>query len=451
MTPPSLPPTVAAHVPTGILIDGAWRPAASGQHVRRQRPGHHRDALRRRRRRVRRRPRRPDGGVRRVPRVARHGAARALRAAARGLRDDHRAHRGHRRARDRRGRQAAGRVPRRGRLRRRLRPLVRRAGGPVRGPRPPRALGCQPPARPAPAGRTRAAHHAVELPDRDDRPQGRARARGRLQRRHQARAAHAADHRVRRRDHPRRARGARPAHRRDQRGAVGVGAQHLRPAAVRPAAAQALVHGLDRGRARALLKASADTSCAPRWSWAATRRSSSSRTPTSTPPSRAPCRPRCATPARRASPPTGSSCTRPSPRSSPPALTAAFDKLVVGHGADEGTTVGPLIEEAAVDRVEEVVAEAVDGGARVRIGGERPDRRGLLLRPDRARPRVARPARDHRGDVRARRAGRHVRLRGRGASRSPTPRRSAWSPTPTPATSRASCASRSRSTPGCSA
>src|SRR3954453_11024070 len=31
MTPPSLPPTVAAHVPTGILIDGAWRPAASGK------------------------------------------------------------------------------------------------------------------------------------------------------------------------------------------------------------------------------------------------------------------------------------------------------------------------------------------------------------------------------------------------------------------------------------
>ena len=68
-------------------------------------------------------------------------------------------------------------------------------------------------------------------------------------------------------------------------------------------------------------------------------------------------------------------------------LTAAFDKLVVGHGADEGTTVGPLIESSAVDRVEEVVAEAVDAGARVRIGGDRPDRPGLLLRADRPRPR----------------------------------------------------------------
>ena len=62
-------------------------------------------------------------------------------------------------------------------------------------------------------------------------------------------------------------------------------------------------------------------------------------------------------------------------------LTEAFDKLVVGHGADEGTTVGPLIESSAVDRVEEVVAEAVDAGARVRIGGDRPNRPGYFYAP----------------------------------------------------------------------
>ena len=95
-------------------------------------------------------------------------------------------------------------------------------------------------------------------------------------------------------------------------------------------------------------------------------------------------------------------------------LTEAFDKLVVGHGADEGTTVGPLIESSAVDRVEEVVAEAVDAGARVRIGGDRPDRPGLLLRADRPRPRLRRPARDHRGDLRPGRPRGDVRLRGRG-------------------------------------
>ncbi|WP_315095547.1 NAD-dependent succinate-semialdehyde dehydrogenase [uncultured Cellulomonas sp.] len=62
-------------------------------------------------------------------------------------------------------------------------------------------------------------------------------------------------------------------------------------------------------------------------------------------------------------------------------LTEAFERLVVGHGADEGTTVGPLIEASAVDRVEEVVTEAVDAGARVRIGGDRPKRPGYFYAP----------------------------------------------------------------------
>jgi len=62
-------------------------------------------------------------------------------------------------------------------------------------------------------------------------------------------------------------------------------------------------------------------------------------------------------------------------------LVAAFGKLVVGHGAAEGTSVGPLIEAAAVDKVEELVAAAVDRGASVRLGGERPDRRGYFYSP----------------------------------------------------------------------
>ena len=52
-------------------------------------------------------------------------------------------------------------------------------------------------------------------------------------------------------------------------------------------------------------------------------------------------------------------------------LTDALAALVVGHGAAPGTSVGPLIEAAAVDRVEAAVAAAVDGGARVRTGGRR--------------------------------------------------------------------------------
>ncbi|HEY0187120.1 MAG TPA: NAD-dependent succinate-semialdehyde dehydrogenase [Cellulomonas sp.] len=62
-------------------------------------------------------------------------------------------------------------------------------------------------------------------------------------------------------------------------------------------------------------------------------------------------------------------------------LTAAFDTLLLGHGADPGVTVGPLIEQAAVDRVSAVVAEAVDDGARVRTGGGRPAGRGYFYAP----------------------------------------------------------------------
>ena len=62
-------------------------------------------------------------------------------------------------------------------------------------------------------------------------------------------------------------------------------------------------------------------------------------------------------------------------------LTAAFDDLVVGRGTEPGVTVGPLIEESAVERVDEVVAEAADAGARVRTGGERPPGRGHFYAP----------------------------------------------------------------------
>ena len=55
----------------------------------------------------------------------------------------------------------------------------------------------------------------------------------------------------------------------------------------RPAPAQADLHGLDRGRHQARRAVRARACCGPRWSSAATRRSWSSPTPTSTRPSRA--------------------------------------------------------------------------------------------------------------------------------------------------------------------
>lgn len=62
-------------------------------------------------------------------------------------------------------------------------------------------------------------------------------------------------------------------------------------------------------------------------------------------------------------------------------LTAAFERLVVGRGTEPDVTVGPLIESAAVDRVDDVVAAAADAGARVRTGGERGSGRGYFYRP----------------------------------------------------------------------
>ncbi|WP_298459636.1 NAD-dependent succinate-semialdehyde dehydrogenase [uncultured Cellulomonas sp.] len=62
-------------------------------------------------------------------------------------------------------------------------------------------------------------------------------------------------------------------------------------------------------------------------------------------------------------------------------LTEAFGRLVVGPGADPATTVGPLIEERAAARVAEVVQQAVDGGARVTVGGDRPSGPGSFYRP----------------------------------------------------------------------
>lgn len=62
-------------------------------------------------------------------------------------------------------------------------------------------------------------------------------------------------------------------------------------------------------------------------------------------------------------------------------LTLAFEDLRLGHGADPGVTVGPLIQGSAVERVAEVVAAAVDGGARVRTGGDAPRRAGHFYRP----------------------------------------------------------------------
>ncbi len=52
-------------------------------------------------------------------------------------------------------------------------------------------------------------------------------------------------------------------------------------------------------------------------------------------------------------------------------LANAVEQLKVGNGADDGVQVGPLIEEAALKKVEEHVQDAVAKGGRIVAGGER--------------------------------------------------------------------------------
>jgi len=52
-------------------------------------------------------------------------------------------------------------------------------------------------------------------------------------------------------------------------------------------------------------------------------------------------------------------------------LKTAVEALKVGNGMDEGVTQGPMINAAAVEKVEEHIADAVAGGAKVITGGKR--------------------------------------------------------------------------------
>jgi succinate-semialdehyde dehydrogenase/glutarate-semialdehyde dehydrogenase len=52
-------------------------------------------------------------------------------------------------------------------------------------------------------------------------------------------------------------------------------------------------------------------------------------------------------------------------------LAAEVKRMKVGPGTEEGVTAGPLINKAAVEKVEEHVADALKHGARVVVGGKR--------------------------------------------------------------------------------
>ncbi|WP_103173483.1 NAD-dependent succinate-semialdehyde dehydrogenase [Paracoccus sp. SY] len=60
-------------------------------------------------------------------------------------------------------------------------------------------------------------------------------------------------------------------------------------------------------------------------------------------------------------------------------LAAAVDKLRVGDGLEDGVTTGPLINQDAVEKVEEHIRDVLDGGGQVVTGGERME--GLFFKP----------------------------------------------------------------------
>jgi succinate-semialdehyde dehydrogenase / glutarate-semialdehyde dehydrogenase len=62
-------------------------------------------------------------------------------------------------------------------------------------------------------------------------------------------------------------------------------------------------------------------------------------------------------------------------------LAEATGKLKVGSGLDDGVQQGPLIDDKAVEKVEELIADATEKGGRVAIGGKRHALGGTFFEP----------------------------------------------------------------------
>jgi succinate-semialdehyde dehydrogenase / glutarate-semialdehyde dehydrogenase len=62
-------------------------------------------------------------------------------------------------------------------------------------------------------------------------------------------------------------------------------------------------------------------------------------------------------------------------------LAERMQALKLGRGLDSSVQVGPLINQAACDKIDTLLTDALRRGARVRTGGDRPDRAGFFYRP----------------------------------------------------------------------
>ena len=94
-------------------------------------------------------------------------------------------------------------------------------------------------------------------------------------------------------------------------------------------------------------------------------------------------------------------------------LTTAVSQLKVGDGTEAGVTQGPLINEAAVKKVEEHVADAQKKGAKVVVGGKRHALGRTFYEPTVHLRRRFLDAGRARGDLRSGRAGLPLQGRGR--------------------------------------
>ena len=103
-------------------------------------------------------------------------------------------------------------------------------------------------------------------------------------------------------------------------------------------------------------------------------------------------------------------------------FTKEMSALVVGDPMEEGTDVGPLATEGGREDVEALVKDAVDKGATVVLGGERPDRDGWWYPPTILADLTDRHGPLHRGGLRPGRLGlpgRRPRRRDRARQRHP--------------------------------
>jgi succinate-semialdehyde dehydrogenase / glutarate-semialdehyde dehydrogenase len=62
-------------------------------------------------------------------------------------------------------------------------------------------------------------------------------------------------------------------------------------------------------------------------------------------------------------------------------LAERVETMKIGYAMDEGTQVGPLIDDKAVEKVEEHLQDALAGGAKVLVGGKRSDLGGTYFEP----------------------------------------------------------------------